>query len=255
MKRQNLMAATQYSGWYQHRVMNTTNHMPVIWYRVLFALTTMLIVLLGQVGCTSAEAAVPQDTGNGPRFVLELTPGASYRTTTRWFIFDMPIYPQIAVWVETPEGSYQGTIFVTAKAERNNWVSAPAAGRPEALPVWNHLKQGALDAVAAATSAGSTLSLSNLAASLPAGRYLIMLETNRSYDYNATYTAAVSGVAGQPSVIYRAELTLGSGPMTTKFEPIGTGALDGADGLIHPGLEGIDTALTLFSKMEISYKE
>lgn len=85
------------------------------------------------------------------------------------------------------------------------------------------------------------------------GRYVIMLETNRSYDWNKTYTKKNSGVNGQPSIIYRAELTIGSGLMTASFEPIGTGSVDGSDSRIHSGLHGIDTALQLFSSLHVTY--
>ncbi len=148
-----------------------------------------------------------------------------------------------------------GTIYVTGKAEKNNWIAAPASGRPEALPVWNHLKKDKLDAVSAATSEGATLRDSDLASRLPAGTYAIMLETNRSYDYNSTYAKAVSGVCGQPSLVYRALLSVGKGPGKAYFEPIGTGSVDGSDGAIRKGLSGIDSALSLFSSMSIEFGE
>jgi hypothetical protein len=220
---------------------------------VLAAMLAGLILALA-AACAST-ASPPQDTGSGKRFVLELSPGETYRTTTRWFIFEIPIYPQVAAWVETPDGRYLGTIYVTAKAEKQGWVSAPKEGRPEALPVWNHLRQAVPDAVAAATAEGATLKGSDLAASLPAGNYVIKLETNRSYDYNATYTTANAGVAGQPSLVYRAELAIGAGPASAVFQPIGTGSLDGSDGLVHEGLTGIDSALKLFAAMAVSYRE
>jgi hypothetical protein len=42
---------------------------------------------------------------------------------------------------------------------------------------------------------------------------------------------------------------VGEGPAQAGFEPIGAGSLDGTDGAIQPGFEGIDTALSLFSRM------
>ena len=217
---------------------------------------TCLVAALALSGCATprGQAASAQNL-EGPRFSLELSPGTNYKTTTGWFLFKVPVYPQVAAWVETMDGTYLGTIYVTGKAEKNGWISAPAAGRPEALPVWNSLKQGELDSVSAATSAGETVRSSSLAASLPAGDYVVKLETNRSYDYNATYTTATSGVCGQPSIVYRAFLAVGRGPAQASFEPIGTGSLDGSDGAIHAGLQGIDTALSLFSRMVVEYRE
>lgn len=220
----------------------------------LFPLAALAAVLcLG--ACAGRPAAVPADTGSGPRFAIELSPGEHYRGTTRWLIFRLPVYPQVAAWVESTDGRYLGTIFVTAKGARQDWIGAPAEGRPEALPVWSHLRQGELDAVTAATSSGQTLRESDLAARLPPGSYVVKLETNRSYDYNATYTAANAGVGGQPSVIYRALLTIGSGPDKAVFEPFGTGSVDGSDGAVRESLDGIDTALRLFSRMTVATRE
>jgi len=220
----------------------------------LFPLAALAAALcLG--ACAGRPAAVAADTEGGPRFVVELSPGEHYRATTRWFIFRLPVYPQVAAWVESPDGRYLGTILVTAKAERQDWIGAPAEGRPEALPVWSHLRDGELDAVTAATSDGETLRESDLAARLAPGTYVVKLETNRSYDYNAAYTTANAGVGGQPSVVYSAIMSVGSGPVEATFEPLGTGSVDGSDGSVREGLTGIDTALRLFSRMTVSYRE
>ena len=219
------------------------------------AVLAALLAGLALTGCTVAKGTAAADGPkvHGPRFSIELSPGKTYKTTTGWFIFKYPVYPQVAVWVETVDGAYMGTIYVTGKAEKKNWIAAPASGRPEALPVWSHLKKDMLDAVSAATSKGATLRDSDLASRLPAGNYVIMLETNRSYDYNSTYTEATSGVCGQPSLVYRALLSVGKGSSQVFFEPIGTGSLDGSDGAIRKGLSGIDSALSLYSKMAIAY--
>lgn len=220
------------------------------------AALSCLAATLAVSGCAAPRGQTTSvQSAQGPRFSLELSPGPNYKTTTGWLLFKIPVYPQVAVWVETTDGQYLGTIFVTSKGEKGSWVSAPSTGRPEALPVWSHLKQGDLDSVSAATSAGETIRDSDLAAKLPAGDYIILLETNRSYDYNTTYTKDNSGVCGQPSIVYRARLSVGNGSATASFEPVGTGSLDGTDGTIRSELQGIDTALTLFSRMEVGYRE
>lgn len=215
----------------------------------------LLAVLSAFFGCGSSPEAYSEETGSGPRFVVELSPGEYYQTSTKWFLFSIPVYPQVAVWAERHDGTFAGTIFVTEKGANEKWVSAPKEGRPEALPVWSNLRQGAPDAVSAATSKGETRYGSQLAADLPPGEYLIKLETNRSYDYNDTFTRQNAGVAGQPSLIYTARLSVGNGPDQSRFEPIGTGSPDGSSGLISEGLSGIDTALKLFSSMTVSYRE
>lgn len=194
------------------------------------------------------------DKGGG-RFTLRLVPGSEYKFSSRWLIFPVTIYPQVACWIETPQGEYVDTVYATAKGAKGAWVSAPKAGRPEALPVWfeaRKRKEPKADGISGATPSGATERVSSLAGRLPPGRYKAMLEANRSYDYNERYTKANSGVDGQPSLIYECEIEIGAGPATAAFKPIGTGSLDGS---VHPGLDGITTALKLFESAEISYEE
>ncbi len=205
----------------------------------------------GEVQPTNTEDLASTET---PRFVVELEPGPYNRGSAGWFIFRYTVRPQVAVWVEKPDGTFIDTIYVTEKGERKNWISAPKTGRPEALPVWNHIKRAGADAVSAATPKGATLRSSELASRLPAGTYVIKLETNRSYDYNERFTKANSGVSGQPSVVYRAEIATGGARTEARFVPFGTGSVDGSEGEIHPGLDGITTALGLFSTMKVVYK-
>jgi hypothetical protein len=175
----------------------------------------LIIISMGVLisGCSSSTGPSGAGNDSGPRFVLELSPGSSYRTTTEWLIFSIPVYPQAAVWLETKDGQYLQTIYVTKKGESGKWVAAPP------------------------------------------GKYIVKLETNRSYDYNEVFTEEVSGVGGQPSIIYQAEITVGRGRDSAVFSPVGTGSPDGSDGIIHPDFTGIDTALELFSSMKISYRE
>ena len=101
------------------------------------ALTAALLATVVVLSCSGKPPDVASAPTHGPRFALALTPGPEYTTTTRWFIFTVPIAPQIACWLETSDGRYMGTIFVTAKGAKKAWMSAPATGRPEALPVWS----------------------------------------------------------------------------------------------------------------------
>jgi len=194
-------------------------------------------------------------TQEGPRLVLNLEPGPHYAKTVGTFPARYTVQPQVAVWLENEEGEYLDTVYVTARSEKGNWRMAPKEGRPEALPVWTHLKQGSVDAVSSATTTAESVTYGNgIAARLPAGTYVIKLETNRSYDWNGRYSKENAGVSGQPSLIYQAEITIGAERAEVRFNPIGTGSMDGADGQIRPGLEGIDTALELFSSMTVSYE-
>jgi hypothetical protein len=216
---------------------------------------TSIVALAILVMFTIAPAARSQAQARN-QFTLKVSPGPDYKASTRILLFiTIPIHPQIACWLETPEGAYVDTIYATAKGAKKDFYSAPA-GRPEALPVWYHRQAAhpaSVDAISGATAAGAAEHVAKLPIDLSPGRYVAFLEVNRSYDYNGRYTKQDSGVNGQPSIIYRAEIVVGSASSMGVFSPIGTGSVDGSNGNITPGLDGITTALTLIDKAEIDY--
>jgi hypothetical protein len=207
--------------------------------------------------CTGAPGQLPEPkpgAQSGSRFVVTLEPGPHYSKDMEVMWIRYTVWPQVAVWLEKPDGTFVDTLYVTELAVTGDYRAAPKTGRPEALPVWSRLSKGTVDAVSSPTTAGSTVSYgNNLAARLPAGEYVVKLETNRSYDWNATYTKKNAGVNGQPSLVYKAGLTIGGAADEAVFEPIGIGSVDGSDGLVRPGLDGIDTALQLFGSMKVAY--
>lgn len=163
---------------------------------------------------------------------------------------------QFAVWLEDSEGNYLKTLYVTKKASKKSWIFSPAKGRPESLPVWYHSskhecaknvkskKEPSLDAVTSATPKGGVIFNSLLEENKS---YIIKAEFNTSFDYNDFYTKKSSGVNGQPSVVYQAEIpadfTEGSEEIRLTFA--GTGSLDGSDGIIHPDSSKLTTALSI----------
>ena len=185
---------------------------------------------------------------------IQLTPGPYYTGRGGWFIFGYDVEPQVAIWLETADGKYLETLFVTRRGAEKAWRAAPKSGRPEALPVWNHLHETEVDDVSAATSQSGVQKAVRISDNLAPGTYRVVLETNRSYDYNDVFPKKL-GVNGQPSVIYRADITIGQGPVDMEFQPVGQGDPAGLDGQITEGLEGLDTALQLFSDLRVIYEE
>ena len=218
---------------------------------VLFMLCIALFSLGATLPAQTEDPKIP-----GKHFILKISAGADYSTSrTILIFFKIPIYPQIACWIETAEGKYIDTIYVTAKGARKSFFSASSSGRPEALPVWYHIQSGRIntDAVTSATSAGSAEHESVSLGELRPGKYVVKMEVNRSYDYNDRYTRTNSGVNGQPSLIYRAEIDIGNSAASAELVPFGVGSPDGSDGNVRPGLGGITTALKLIDKAEIEY--
>jgi hypothetical protein len=225
---------------------------------LVMVLALMAFSLLAGCAGSPGQATGPKPGAqSGTRFELSLQPGPEYAKDMKVFLFKYTVWPQVAVWLEKPDGSLVDTLYVTELAVTKDYRAAPKEGRPEVLPVWSALMQAAgdgVDGVSSPTTVGATVEYGNdLAARLPAGTYIVKLETNRSYDWNSTYTKDNAGVNGQPSLIYAAELTIGGAADEAGFMPIGTGSVDGSDGEIRLGLDGIDTALQLFASMKVAY--
>ena len=161
--------------------------------------------------------------------------------------------PQVAVWLENADGNYIRTLYVTSRAEKRSWIFSPKDGRPESLPVGycaageNPAKGGgektALDAVSSATPKGGVI----FGAEIDGEKsYVIKVELNNSFDYNGFYTKKNSGVNGQPSVVYGAIIPAGF-TQEIRLELLGTGSLDGSDGIIHAETENLTTAQHIVS--------
>ena len=188
--------------------------------------------------------------------------------STMWIAFiPKKKTPQFAVWIETADGAYISTITVTKSSGKNEWIGNPKGGRPEALPVWNHAHDSSdakpgttTDAMSSATTS-SAVSVDSSAGSLSSGAgYEIKLEVNTSYDYNEFWPkdakvgkADYSGVNGQPSLVYEGRFTAGR-PGLVELLPVGQGSVDGSNGRIKPGLEGMTTALQMIKTATVQIK-
>jgi hypothetical protein len=214
------------------------------------------LFMLVLISCAPSGTRAATSPVSGPRFIVSLVPGPNYRSTATVLVFKLHYPPQAACWIETPDGKYLDTVYVTTKGSTKKWYSAPSAGRPEALPVWSHAALGAAasaDAVSGATPGGATHHEAAAPRGLPVGRYVAKLEVNVSYDYNDRYTPKNAGVNGQPSLVYQTDIVVGEGQFTGVFAPIGVGSVDGSDGAVTPGLSGITTALTILQSAQIEY--
>ncbi|WP_156809968.1 hypothetical protein [Spirochaeta africana] len=186
------------------------------------------------------------------RVTVVIEPGSSYRTT-KWFgIFPVRLTPQMAVWIETAEGEMANVVYSSQSTVENRWRGADE--RSEALPVFNS-RRGTVDAVGSATPRGdSTINLNEMISFQP-GTYSIYAEVNKSFDYNDAYPEERTGVNGQPSLIYKAviEITNARRSQHIRLTPFGTGAVDGADGAIRPGLQELTTALDILDSIEVHF--
>ncbi|MBR6216228.1 MAG: DUF2271 domain-containing protein [Spirochaetaceae bacterium] len=175
--------------------------------------------------------------------------------------------PQFAVWLEDSDGNFVSTLYVTERAGRENWIMSPKEGRPESLPVWYSAskQEGVtskaasadegqqLDAVTGATPKGGII----FAAEIEDKPYIIRAEFNTSFDYNDFYTKKSSGVNGQPSVVYSAEIPQDfckeSGEIKLVFS--GYGSIDGSDGGLHTDASKLTTAKSIVKLVSVTAAE
>jgi len=222
-----------------------------------------------------ATGLVASGAAGQGRLELRLAPGPTYRGV-KWFgPARITLLPQIAIWIEDSSGRFVDTIYVTKKSAKADWWFAKGARRPEALPVWSHARgtqaaDGSFmpeadhplpDAVSGATP-GATFALAwELPPGLALGTYRIRAELNLSYDWNEAYPDKLpksdprrTRWNGQPSIVWEAALPLGATESSAELMPVGSGSLDGSEGSIRPGLEGLTSSRTIAASIIATYK-
>jgi len=115
-----------------------------------------------------------------------------------------------------------------------------------------------LDGMTGATPLGNYDVRSKVSSDLR--QFKVMMEINRSYDFNDFYSKdkypddpiySGSGSSGQPSVIYEAHINLDDKQQAYFMQPVGHGHHSGADGVLHKDMTGIDTALELIKRVVV----
>ena len=242
---------------------------------VRMVFTHFLLVFLF---CIASGTATAADSHPVPLSV-EIVPGAEY-THTKWFvIIPMKLTPQMAVWLESAEGTFIDSIYITEKAARGNWRGGKDVSRPEALPVYFHRSGAAVAAEGSGTSgrdseadtvSGATPKEGDQDAhkwthnfSLEPGTYRIMVEVNSSFDYNSSFPEQKGNVNGQPSLVYAAEFEVGaqgliSGDVAEQngldLKPVGHGDPSGQTGEIMYDLNGMTSALEMLEEIRAAVR-
>ncbi|MDR0323740.1 MAG: DUF2271 domain-containing protein [Treponema sp.] len=226
----------------------------------IIGLTLSLIIgaSIFYCSCTTGETKEPtSDIQTNMELAVE--PGENWFRKMRVFLFILrKSSPQLAAWIEDNNGNYLSTITVSEKSVKENWISAPKEGRPEALPVWSYRQQhysvtNDVDTMSSATKKGSFEANIDRESLVNGNTYNVFLEINHSFDYNDYWTKDNSGVNGQPSLVYHAQFIAGqSGHIS--LVPIGHGSVNGSDGNIVRELESIISALSIVRNASITIK-
>lgn len=182
--------------------------------------------------------------------------------------------PQMAVWLEDPQGNYLDTLYVTKKAASSTYLaslfSTEEVRRPEALPHWSFSRgiksedglmvpsaaQPLADAVTGATPVASFDLRSVVSPKYK--QVVVKLEINRSFDYNQAYHKNAfpndaiysgSGNSAQPSLIYATTVNLLEQQPYYFMSLKGRGHHSGIDGDIYTDVDGITTAKEMVSRV------
>lgn len=178
-------------------------------------------------------------TGKALLISMEKGPHYAEMIKNQGFL-DYVVVPLIAIWVEDSEGNYVDTLFVSSKVFEIN--------RPSALPVWAHKSQMQSSDLADEVSGASNQDVSRSFEPSDDESFRILMEVNRSYDYNAFYKGD-KDYNGQPSLVYEGLLT-GVNNMVL----VGHGSIDGTDGEIDEPLNEVTTAKEIFKEIVVEIK-
>ena len=180
--------------------------------------------------------------------------------------------PQMAIWLEDPEGNYIETLYVTKKASNSSYFKSlfeTGERRPEALPHWSFSRgiksadglmmptsdEPIADAITGATPLNN-FDLRSIS-STDLQHVVVKLEVNRSFDYNEFYhpdafpddkVYSGSGNTAQPSLIYAANIDFDSDQQYTFMRLIGHGHHSGKNGKLYQDLRGITTAKEMINR-------
>ena len=200
---------------------------------------------------------------------IDLRAGGQYATTISGKNGKKRVsIPQSAVWLEDRNGKYLETLYVSGKSGTGSYRGG--SRRPESLPVWSHArnilagdgllmptKENALpDAITGATPLTSFSVTSKYSGPESIN---LMIEVNKSFDPNGFYNKNnfpddklySKSPNGQPSLIYRAELTGLSGIVLVKL--LGHGHHSGRDGKVIQDVSDMTTALDILKGAVVEY--
>lgn len=183
--------------------------------------------------------------GEGKKINIYFEKGSEWFHDIKVFLFTIKGSPQIAVWIEDGDGKFLETLYVSSKTAK--WVKEGKQDRSDSLSVWSSRVKGSYDTVTGATVSekGSVYRKSAFSS-----KVVVFAEVNNSFDYNEFYTKKNSGVNGQPSLIYSAEVDF-SNKKTYNLKLVGCGSVGKSDPLINRDLSKITTAKEIIKKVMV----
>ncbi|GAK50872.1 hypothetical protein U14_02113 [Candidatus Moduliflexus flocculans] len=223
----------------------------------------VILAILPQLA--AAEELTTLTDATGKSLTIEATAGEYWGNSFKVaLVKTIKTTPQIAIWLEDPDGKYLDTLYVTEKFAKQAWTrKQDITYRPESLPYWMHKRATAgqqpptrtaplSDAVTGASPKTGLILHTKAVTDLT--NVVVLMELNSSYDENDAFpndakksAANYNGVSGQPAVVYAAKVNL-SQPGQYPFELIGHSSPSGADGQLFSDTSTLTTALKIINK-------
>ena len=175
--------------------------------------------------------------------------------------------PQFAIWLENPSNNRCQTVFVTRRVAIGDWEGK--ANVPDALPRWfetfrgngdlnekQNLKKDPDLAVTGATPREDYFSVR--VDVKPGSQWICWLEMNLAGDFNDAFPEFNEMTlvedefsCGQPSLLYKAEITVVEG-LVIEPELVAQSIWENGNSYIEPVSEGVTTARNIFDEIKIS---
>lgn len=211
-----------------------------------------------------------QRQSTGKSITIALRRGDHWFHIQRIAVFNVPITPQCAIWVEDTAGNHLQTLYVTQRFARQEWQMAKyddtSCIRTMCLPYWfnKYLKSGhpvptkaqpLPDAVTAATPTGSFTLHSRL--NQDTGRVVLLVELNKSFDYNTTFTKhrKKSKFNGQPPVVYAGTVDLSRSRDEIELQIIGRSGETGDDAKLYHDVQTLTSSLQMVKRVTVVLKK
>jgi hypothetical protein len=241
---------------------------------VLFFLTGSLL------GVAKESIIVTKPKERGRNIRLHMDAGEQWEHTFTAGSISIKTTPQIAVWIEDPDGNYIDTLYVTRRTATQKWRGKPGPyeekgniRRKASLPYWAHKrgvrysdglflptkKEPLPDSVTAASPKESFQLRSCVPEAID--HFVLLVEINNSTDFNEYFNrdAAPSDPAfsggsfgsGQPALVYRTSVQTGTDDNIYELELAGHSSPYGENGNLNTDVTRITTAKQIVDRITV----
>ena len=257
-----------YTAWLRH--FNYLLHEAKMKYILSFIAAFIPLMLLS--GCemnrldnAEKELYLKQEAAGIP-VIISVVKGPKFTDRMKAGPLTFNVLPQIAVWAEDGNGKLIDTLYVTGA----DWKKMRHAGKKklgadfysQCFPLWASRVKAAgkelpapkkpyTDAVTSATPMSSFKVHTRL--NTGAEPVYIYAEINKSGDNNTAYTKDNNDWAGQPSLLYRAEVNNTAKGQPVKLELIGHSGMIKEAPAVHSDTSGLDSALDIIREITVIF--